>query len=173
MKKLLLVLLVVSFSVNFAQFKDEANKPIDYKSGLLNTNGNSLFGFINPDNFSMHHTFELSYSTFGGNGLALGVYTNSMAYKFSDKLNVEADLSVVNSPYNSFGKEFSKQINGFYLSRAQINYKPTDNMNIMIQYRNVPMTFYNPYSYYGGYGYGYGYSPFYGNNSFDVRSNGK
>lgn len=172
MKKFFLVLFVLSFSFASAQYKDQLNQPVDYKSGILNGNSSSLFGFFNPENFSMHHQFSLSFQTFGGGSMALGVYTNNMMYKISNNLNVEADLSVVNSPYNSFSKDFAKQINGFYLSRAQINYKPTENMSVILQYRNIPMTYYSPYSYYGGYGWGY--SPFgnYGFNDYDVRSYG-
>ena len=79
--------------------------------------------------------------------MALGVYTNSMAYKFNDRLNLETDISIVNSPYNSFGQDFSKQINGVYLSRVQMTYKPTDNMNIILQYRQIPGGLYSPYSF--------------------------
>ncbi len=156
MKRLLLILFVFAVSASNAQFRDEANQKPDIRSGIVKNNSfGSLLGFINPDNFSMHHSFGLSFSSFGGNGnMALGVYTNSMAYKFSDRLNLETDISLVNTPYNSYGPEFSKQINGVYISRAQLTFKPTDNMNIIIQYRNVPG------GYYSQYGYG-GYSPFY------------
>ena len=78
MKKYLFALIVlISFSIN-AQFKDpvfETEKP---KDGIMNNSSNSLFGFINPDNFSMHHSFGLSYSTFGGQGMSLATYTNSI-----------------------------------------------------------------------------------------------
>jgi len=156
MKRLFLLIFVLTVSVSIAQFRDEANNKPDIRSGIVKNNSfGSILGFINPDNFSMHHSFGLSYSTFGNSGgMALGVYTNSMAYKFSDRLNLETDISVVNSPYNSYGQEFSKQINGVYLSRAQLTFKPTDNMNIIIQYRSVPGGYYSPY----GYG---SYSPFY------------
>jgi len=165
MKKLFLIIFVFAVSLANAQFKDDPNNQTDIKSGMLKNNSfntfGSFLGFINPDNFSMHHTFDLSYSTLGGsNGMALGVYTNSMAYKFSDKLDIQTDISIVNSPYNTFGKDFSKQINGVYLSRAQLSYKPTDNMRIIVEYRNVPGGYYSPY----GFG---GYSPFYRDNFFN------
>jgi len=158
MKRLLLIIFVFAASVNFAQFRDEANNKPDIRSGIVKNNSfGSLLGLINPDNFTMKHSFGLSYTAFGGlGGMALGVYTNSMSYKFSDKLDLETDISVVNSPYNSFGKEFSKQINGVYLSRAQLTFKPADNLNVIIQYRSVPANYYSPY----GYG---SYSPFYRN----------
>ncbi len=171
MKKIYICLLLFSFSVINAQYKDQ-NTSGNILSGVFNGSSSSIFGFINPENFSMHHTFDISYSAFGGEGVALGVYTNSMMYKISNNLNVQADLSVVNSPYSSFGKDFAKQINGFYLSRAQINYKPTDNMSIVLQYRKIPMSYYSPYSYYNNYGWGN--SSFFdsGFDDFDVRSSG-
>jgi hypothetical protein len=152
MKKLIITVFVLVASISYGQYRDNGNSP-DIKSGILNKGGSSesIFGLFNPDNFNMHHSFDLSYSSFGGsNGMALGVYTNSMMYKFSDRLDLQTDISLVNSPYNSFGKDFSKQINGIYLSRAQINFKASDNMNIMIEYNHNPFGYYSPY-YYGGY----------------------
>jgi hypothetical protein len=160
MKKILFVVSILTSSVLFGQYRDTGSP--DIKSGILNRGGTteSLFGFFNPDNFSMHHSVGLSYSTLGGsNGMALGVYTNSMMYKLSERLNIQTDISVINSPYNTFGKEFTKQINGVYLSRAQLNFKASDNMNIMIEYNHSPFGYYSPY--YSGY------SPYFGNGFYD------
>lgn len=152
-KSVLVIMLVFAVSVN-AQFKDQMNKNSDIRSGFIKDAPSSLFlGFFNPNNFHMNHSFNLSFSAFGGGSMALGVYTNSMSYKFSDNLDVQADISLVNSPYNSFGKDFTNQVNGLYLSRAQINYRPTDNTFITVQYNSMPYNYYSPYSYYG-------YSPF-------------
>lgn len=165
MKKLLFMILL-TMSVSYAQFRNDNNSG-DIKNSIFKGNStDSILGFFNPDNFSMHHSFDLSYSTFGSDGMALGVYTNSMAYKFSDKLDLETDISIVNSPYNSFGQSFTKQINGVYLSRAQLNFKASDNMNISIQYRSFPGGLYSPYSF-GGY------SPFYRDSFADPFGLGK
>lgn len=145
MKKLFFLIIFASVTIN-AQFKDDLNKQPDIKSGILN-NGSSFFGLFDPNNFKMSHTIDLSYQTSGFGNIALSTYTNSMFYKLSDKLNFQADISLVNSPYNSFGRDFAKQINGIYLSRAQINYKPTDNMNIIFQYRSYPASYYSPFMY--------------------------
>lgn len=116
------------------------------QDGIVNQNSGNLFGFMNSENFSMNHSFDLSYQSFGSNGLALGVYTNSMMYKFSDKLNIQTDLSIVQSPYSSFGKNFQNNINGIYLSKAALNFKPYKDMFITIQYRNLPFTGYSSYN---------------------------
>ncbi len=155
MKKLIIILLVAS-SVSFAQFKKDYDKPIDIKSGITNYNPSGFFtGFFNPQNFDMHHTVSMSYSSFGGQGVALGVYTNSMAYKFSENLDVEADVSFVNSPYSSLGDAHTKSLNGIYLSRAQLNYRFSDDFHVTLRYNQVPGGYYSPY----GYGYNR-YSPF-------------
>ncbi len=158
MKKHLLTLFVLlSISVS-GQFKDpvfETEKP---KDGIMNNSSNSLFGFINPDNFSMHHSIGLSYSTFGNYGTSLATYTNSMMYKFSDDMNVQLDASFVTSPYSSLGKDFQNSIQGVYINRAAFNYRPWDDFSISIQYRNVPNYFYDPYNRYNG---------FYGNSFYD------
>ena len=141
MKKYLLTIFVLlSVSIN-AQFKDpvfETEKP---KDGIMNNSSNSLFGFINPDNFSMHHSIGLSYSTFGNYGTSLATYTNSMMYKFSDDMNIQLDASFVTSPYSSLGKDFQNSIQGVYIDRAAFNYRPWDDFSISIQYQKCSQLF--------------------------------
>ena len=155
MKKLLFILILTASIISFAQFKDQVTQQPSVHDGLIKNNTPSLvLGFLNPNNFSMHHSFNLSYSAFGNNGVALGVYTNSMIYKFADNLNIGADISLVNSPYSSFGKDFTNQINGLYLTRASLNYKPWENFTINVQYNRNPLGYYNPYSGFSRYMYG-------------------
>lgn len=157
MKKLLFIFLIISSFV-FGQFKEELNKPVDIKSGIYNKSFGSLLGFLGVEDFNMHHSFGLSFSTFGFGSMALGSYTNTMNLKFSDKLNLIAQFSILNSPYNSFGKDFSKQINGLYIDKLQMNYKISDDMSVMFQYSNLPYNYYSPF--YNSF------SPFFRNNFF-------
>ncbi|HED37240.1 MAG TPA: hypothetical protein ENI76_03225 [Ignavibacteria bacterium] len=166
MKKYLVLFVVIFAMPLFAQFKNSAFPRKSIDEGMLAKNSSDyLFGLINPNNFQMHQSYSMSYSTFGSQGVALGVYTNSMRYKFNKNLNVQLDASIIHSPYNTFGKNFSNNINGFYISRAAINWKPWKNVSISVQYRNLPGSFYS--GYYGGNGYGLyngllGDSPFIG-----------
>ena len=158
MKKYLLTLLVVLSVSIHAQFKDpvfETEKP---KDGIIDNSSNSLFGFINPDNFSMHHSIGLSYSSMGNYGTSLATYTNSMMYKFSDDMNLQLDASFVTSPYSSLGKDYQNSIQGVYISRAAFNYRPWQDVSISIQYQSIPNYFYDPFSRYNG---------FYGNSFYD------
>lgn len=143
LKKILFILLFLS-SISFSQFKDGDKNAPTIHDGL---SGYSSSGFLssifNPNNFQMNQSVSMSYSAFSGNGVALSTYTNSMAYRFSNNFNIQVDASLVVSPYSSFGREHQKAINGIYLSRAQLNYSPTKNMHLSIQYFGAP-----PGSYY-------------------------
>ncbi|MFH0733438.1 MAG: hypothetical protein V1773_02575 [bacterium] len=148
MKNLFLIVFILFSISGYAQFRDQSNK-VDIRGSIINNNpSQSFLGFINPNNFSMKHSIGLSYATFGNNAISMGVYTNSMMYKFNDKLNIQVDASLVNSPYSSFGTEFSKQINGIYLSRAQINYQPSDDVRFTVRFSQSPYSsYYSPYGF--------------------------
>lgn len=149
MKKCIFILVMLCSLSAYSQYKDNGFKDYDIKDGIVNQSGSSFLGFLNSDNFLMHHSFEMNYTAFGNQGIALGMYTNSMMYKFSRNLNVQMDVSVVNSPYSTLGESFQKNINGVYISNAAINYKPWDNFSVQLQYRNLPFSsyYYSPYSY--------------------------
>ncbi|MFZ2323149.1 MAG: hypothetical protein WAV89_05560 [Ignavibacteriaceae bacterium] len=148
---ILIALFLVSVSVN-AQFKDQGLTQESPSDGIINKSSGSFLGFINPENFSMHHSFGLSYSTFAGQGVSLATYTNSMMYKFSDNMNVQLDASFITSPYSSLGKDFQNSLQGIYISKAAFNYKPWDDVSISVQYRSYPNYLYSPYNRYGNFG---------------------
>ena len=162
MKKIVLVIFIGFTLTGFSQFKDSGLDNPGVKDGLIDhSGGGNLFGFLNSDNFQMKHSYDLSYSAFGGEGFALGVYTNSMFFRINPDLNIQTDISVVNSPYSTLGKSFQNNLNGIYLSRAAINYKPFKDVSISLQYRNLPGA-YNPYMYNGMnsmFGFGRNYDP--------------
>lgn len=163
MKKLLGILFLCVSFVTQAQFKGDENKPIDINQGILSSNPvGSLFSFLNSENLSMNHSFGMSYSSFGNDGMALGVYTNKISYEFSEKFDFQINTSFVNTPYNTLGENFTNSINGVYIDRARINYRPSDDFNISLQFST------RPYGYSNGYANGYsrrGFSSF--NNFWD------
>lgn len=147
---IVVALLVVAGTVASAQFKSQADEERRVSEGIINQSPSFLFGWFNPEKFHMRHSFSFSYLTAGGQGLSLGTYTNSMMYEFADNLHAQADVSLSYSPYNSFSTFKDKNdLSQLYLSRAQLTYKPWENMLVQVQYRQLPYT---------GYYY---YSPFY------------
>jgi hypothetical protein len=147
MKKIFVLVCAVMIGTGFSQYKPQGLSTEHISDGIINqSQGTPLLGFLNSPNFQMHHSYDVSYATSGGNSLALTTYTNSMSYEFSKNLNVQVDASVVYSPYSTLGKTFENNINGIYLSRAAINYQPWKDVFISVQYRSLPVTYYSPFS---------------------------
>ncbi|MBK9226191.1 MAG: hypothetical protein IPL67_03790 [Ignavibacteria bacterium] len=162
MKNLMAILLVVTVftGLSMAQYKGYDDKgPSNY-----NTSGNLLLGFINPKNFTMNHSFNVSMVNTRSGSVSLTSYVNTMNYSFSKNLNVSADVKVQYSPYasSSLGAGYSsalqKNLSGVFLSRASVNYQISDNAFINFEYRRLDETdyynnFWDPYNSNGYNGY--------------------
>ena len=149
----ILLFLLLSVHVTSAQFRGMEPRNPSIQDAIVKPSGNLLFGFIDPDRFLMQHSVSMSYMNLGGQNMGLTMYTNSMRYQISEPLSVRADVSMVFSPFSSYGTAFQREISGIYLNRAQIDYQPSKNFKVSFQYRNLP-----GYGYYGYGGYGNPYS---------------
>ncbi|MEO8664562.1 MAG: hypothetical protein ABI462_03620 [Ignavibacteria bacterium] len=158
MKKIIVALVVIlmSSTLSHAQFKEPEKTP-SYKS-----TGNLILGFINPNNFTMNHSFNVSMISTGYGNVSLTSYVNSMNYKISDRFNVSADVKFQYSPFASskFGTSNStalqNNLSGLFLSRASLNYKISDNSFINFEYRRYDESdylndFHNPFHPNSGY----------------------
>lgn len=140
MRKISIILLAFALigSMSFAQYKE-----IPYETKVKLKSSNLILGFINPKNFSLRHSFNLSYQTYGSTSYSVASYTGTLSYKILDNLNVSADVTMQYSPFANLGssnallnKDFQNSLNGVYLSRVSLNYKPLKNMFINIEYIN-------------------------------------
>ena len=150
MKYSIIIIFILAASAS-GQFRNDGSQTPSVKEGIITEDQGFLFGFLNSDDFIMRHTFNVSYTTFAGQGISLTSYTNSMFYRLMTNLNVQLDVSVVHSPYSTLGDAFQKNISGIYISNAAVNYRPWKDFSIHLQYRNMPYSYgyYNPY--YGFY----------------------
>lgn len=129
----------------WAQFKTQA-KPADFSDRIKTDTGN--FGIIGIDmsRFSMSHSYSMSYMSMGGRGFTQGLYLNTMSYQFSIPLAVSLQLGMAHNPFHG-NQTASILQNGFFLSGAQVLYKPSENTTIQLNfqqmpYRNVPGLYY-------------------------------
>ncbi|GMQ82950.1 MAG: hypothetical protein BMS9Abin05_2420 [Rhodothermia bacterium] len=125
--------------------------------------GFSLNRFFSPANFRMSHSLEFSTSSFGGNSSSLGMYTNTMMWRFSQRLAARVDIAMAYSPYSDERLQgVTGSNNGrIFIRNAEFAYRPTKNSEIHLSFRQSP---------YGSYmsPYGYGYSG-YGNRNYGFR----
>ena len=109
---------------------------------------NKLFS---AEHFQMSHSYEASFSSFGGNASSMGMYTNSMMWQFNSKLAARVDVSVAHSLMGGaagFQQDRSPRV---FLRNAEVAYRPTENMEFRFQVRQSP---------YGRYMGPYGYNPY-------------
>ncbi len=161
MKKLSLIAVILALvtGLSFSQFKEIPNKT---KTQLKSGSSGLILGFINPKNFSLTHSFNMSVQTGGNSSVSIASYTATMNYKILKNLNLSADVTMQYSPYASIGsnnpainKDFQNSLNGINLSRVSLDYHPTKNMYISINYINQKNNLYgydnnyynNPYWY--------------------------
>lgn len=141
MRKLALIAVILALvtGLSYSQFKEI---PKETQTKLKSGNG-LILGFINPKNFSLNHSVNLSYQTMGNSSVSLTSYTATLGYKVMDNMNISADITMQYSPYASIGsnnpainKNFQNSFNGINLSRVSLDYKPFKNMFISIDYIN-------------------------------------
>ena len=151
----IILLVLCSAKVVQAQFRDNAASAQNVTGSMFRApTASEWFGFFNPDNLFMRQSYSMSYVAGGGQGLALGRYTNSMEYRFSDKISAQVDLSLQHSPYSTLPKNLQNSLTGLYLDRAQLNYRPAPNVLLQVSYRQLPWAYDGWYSPFGMMGTG-------------------
>lgn len=153
MKKLVILLAAIVFAGSGvqAQLKSQETSHVSAAQSLIRPAPSlpGLLSWFNPDNFLMKHSLSFQYVSSGGRGLSLAMYTNSMFYRIADPLDVRFDLSLMGSPFGQYGTAQQSDFSNIFLSRAELNYRPFDNMLIRFQYQQIP---------FGAYGW---YAPYY------------
>ena len=147
----LLLSLLIPISA-FGQLKKQA-EPVSF-SKLLTDGPAGLVGMIglNPNRFSMSHSYSISMISGGGNSFSQGVYLNTMGYQISDAMSFALQWGILHQPMSSFGVTSPYQ-DGFFFSGASFEYKPSDKLAFGIQVSQTPQSYYdsrwyynNPYS---------------------------
>jgi hypothetical protein len=153
MKILLKTTFIVSIIVGVAvgQFKSQPEARSSITESMIRQDGGGLlFGWLDLSKITFNNSYSLSYTTSGGRSFSLGTLTSSLAYQISDPLSLQFDVSLMHSPYNNLGGNFTKNISGVYLSRAELTYRPSKNMLLQIQYRQLPALYWlNTYNRFG------------------------
>lgn len=140
MKKIaLLVLILIFIQILSAEFSPRIYNP------TLNTP--SLF---NLNNIKMSHTISFSAGVNSDNfSYYQSVYTNHIFYRINSKLDLNLDLSFVNFGTATFDRGFQIEGNNDNSSRIipefSLNYRPSRNFNIVVEYRNLGSGYFNPY----------------------------
>lgn len=151
MKKILPIILFLIFLGHYpvvGQLKNQ-DKPIQIKQELMRPAPDRFLGLgiFDPSKFSMQHSFSMSYFSLGGKGLSQGLYLNTMTYQLSSPLLLKLQWGIQNFPTNSLAKNNPAFQGGFFLSGAELQYKPSDKLEMRLQFNSMPNYMYNSYMY--------------------------
>ncbi|MDP8268529.1 MAG: hypothetical protein P9L97_07370 [Candidatus Tenebribacter davisii] len=135
MKKIIVILiLTLSFCLN-AQIINNAFTPELIMPSMINMN-----------KLNMNHSMSFSSAISSNNqSFYESVYTNHISYEFNPKFNLKLDLNFINfgsATYQS-GIEFEGNNDNTtkVLPNFQLNYKPSENINLIFEFRQYNSPF--------------------------------
>ncbi len=134
-------------ATGLSQFKSQQQGKVNFASLLSSgVRPQGLIGILglDPSRFHMSQSYTLAVMSMGGKSFSQGIYLNRMSYQFDSPLTLNLEWGIMNSPLASVGLN-SPYKNGFFLSGASLEYKPSDNFQIGIQYSSYP-SYSRPYS---------------------------
>ena len=94
----------------------------------------------------MSHSYSLSYVSFGKQGSTQGLYLNTMNYRFSDPLLMQVRIGYLHQPFGGPG-HLNAIDNNLFLQRAMLQYRPSTNFSITVDYQVLPSPMVYPYHY--------------------------
>lgn len=150
MKYLTIFFILIMIVPGFAQM-DHQQSFSSYVSGLtLQKPAGFLDALLKSDKFSMSHSYSLSYYSAGNYSGSMGLYLNTMKYQFSDPLMMQVSVGYLHHPFGGLnGLNKNPSQDEVFLESAKLQYKPTENTFITVDYRQIPQSMmYSPYSSY-------------------------
>ncbi|MDZ7340638.1 MAG: hypothetical protein ONB27_04730 [candidate division KSB1 bacterium] len=141
MKKIAIAISILAIipSLLWAQLKSQ-DAPAQIKQEIMKPYSDQFIGFglLDPARFSMSHSLSMSYFSIGGRGVSQNVYLNTMTYQIASPLLLKVQWGIQNFPYNSLAKDHPAFQNGFFVSGAELSYKPSDKFEVRLEYNSLP-----------------------------------
>lgn len=133
-------------------------------SDLVQAPSGMGWGLLDPSRFRMRQSYSVSYMSGSSGSGSLGFYVNNIEYKLFDPLTLHVGLGYMHQPFGSRGANSAglSVDDGFFLPSAGLNWRPSDNFQLLVDFRQYPSGT-NPYS---GWGYG-GWRPYQSRDLFD------
>lgn len=141
----LIVLICVEASA--AQYKSAVPSPYRNSGNVIKVEQNQPTGSLsNFFDMKMSHSYEASFSSFGGQTSNLNMYTNSMFFTFSPKFTGKLDMAFAHSPFGGNSVPGMNGNNGsqFFIRNAELNYSFSENTKLSFSFQQLPYG-----SYYG------------------------
>lgn len=154
-----LVVCLGSAHVSSAQYKSDAAVEAMMAQSRIYGDSFSLNKLFDPRFFQMSHSYGMSFGSGPFGSGSMGEYTNTMMWRFSQKLAARVDVGVAHNisgglPNASGLPGTNNSAARIYLRNAEVAYQPLKNMTLHVSFRQAPYGYgyyMSPYGYYGGY----------------------
>jgi len=103
-----------------------------------------LDALFSSSKFSMSQSYSVSFGSYGGQSFNSGLYLNTMNFQLSKPLFMQVRMGYAHQPFNIAGDRPNK--GQFFLQKAMLQYKPSENTQITIEYQSIPAGMFSPYS---------------------------
>jgi hypothetical protein len=104
-----------------------------------------LRNLLDPSKFYMTQSYSFSVLSSGRQTYNMGLYLNTMTYRFSDPLLMQLRVGYMHQPLGGSSYMSSAQQGSLFIQGFNVLYKPMDNMIISLDYESNPYMFANPY----------------------------
>ena len=166
---LVIILTGFVFPVNAQQNKSMENNTISSEKPFLKIGNQNAslrsMSLLDPERFTMKQQTMMSYSSSGNYGQSLlGMYINTMEYRFNMPLTLRLKIAYQNNMGSLLGNQTSQGVKpgietgNLFIPSFDMIYKPWKNTTISFHYRDYRGMYQNGYG--NGYGNGFGYSPY-------------
>ncbi len=146
MKKLLIILLLLSVTSVQAQLVDNASiEKVQNSSSYDLKPAVTPFSLLDFSRIKWSSSYSVSFFSGGNYSSSVGVFNTSMFYEFSSKLSLALNVGIAHNPGALWGDANNSAT---VLPSFLLNYQPSKNFSISVGMQ----------SYQGNYGYG---SPYY------------
>ena len=137
MKKLLFIALLFLLPLSVSAQHKADGQAVDLKGRIGTPVSESIFGLFNPEKLNMSHSLSMSYMSFGGGGMMLNSYQNTLTYQLSSPFTLRLNLGLLNSPYNSFQDNPALNSTRFF-GGAALEFRPSDKTRLSIGVDYMP-----------------------------------
>jgi len=152
------VMCLGSAQVASAQYKSDAAAEAMMAQSRIYGEGFSLDKLFDARFFQMTHCYQMSFGSSAFGSGSMGEYTNTLMWRFSQKLAARVDVAVAHDLIGGgLGNGLPGTQNSFakiYLKNAEVAYQPMKNMTLHLSIRQAPYGYGSYLSPYGQYGYG-------------------
>lgn len=135
---LCLVFMLSAMAPAQAQLRETAQRETSVITKLYDTGSaatNALGDLFGAEHFRMGHSYQMSFSSYGGQTASMGMYTNSMMWQFNSDWAARVDVGVSHPLTNG---AFGQQETRVFLRNAEVAYQPSENMRIHLQVQQSP-----------------------------------